>query len=426
MNRSTEKFRGMVAVTAAIALILLLAAADAGAAIVAESLYVNTSVSSVSISAEVECHGAPDGVQASISGKLASGDNWTFDFDSTVNPGRLIDSARIFITHRESGYVNDSLVFEYYAGTAFTIFESFGNVPAVLTTAGPYSVAGLTNASQLNGFQIRLRGVQKIGTGSPDVITYYVDAVHLEVFFEGQTPVLSAIGPQSVDEGQNLNFGISATDPNADSLILSAENVPTNATFTDNYNGTGTFDFNPDLTQSGVYNVTFIASDGILADTEIVAITVNDAAHSPVLSTIGAKAVDEGQNLNFGVSATDPDADSLILTAENIPANATFADNYNGTGTFDFNPDLTQSGVYNVTFIASDGVLADTEVVAITVNDVNRVPTLASIGPRSVDEGQNLNFGVSASDPDADSLILTAENVPANATFTDNYNGTGT
>ena len=110
----------------------------------------------------------------------------------------------------------------------------------------------------------------------------------------------------------------------------------------------------------------------------------------------------------------------------NVPANATFVDNGNGSGTFNFDPDFTQGGVFNVTFIASDGALADSEVVAITVSGVNLPPVLATIGPRNVNEGANLNFAVSASDPDLSIPTLTALNIPVNATFIDNGNGTGT
>ncbi|MFH1891047.1 MAG: Ig-like domain-containing protein, partial [Candidatus Zixiibacteriota bacterium] len=243
---------------------------------------------------------------------------------------------------------------------------------------------------------------------------------------QNQAPVMNPIGSQSVDEGANLNFGISASDPDATTPTLMAENMPLNATFVDNANGTGTFDFNPDFTQSGPYNVRFIASDGALADTEIVAITVNNINLAPVLAGIGAQVVDEGANLNFGISASDPDATTPALTAEDVPINATFTDTANGTGTFDFNPDFTQSGPYNVRFIASDGVLADTEIVAITVNNINLAPVLAGIGAQVVDEGANLNFGVSASDADGTIPALTAEDIPINATFTDNANGTGT
>ncbi|MDD3732293.1 MAG: Ig-like domain-containing protein, partial [candidate division Zixibacteria bacterium] len=242
-----------------------------------------------------------------------------------------------------------------------------------------------------------------------------------------QTPVLAYIGPQTVTEGANLNFGISATDVDATIPTLTAENVPPNATFTDNGDGTGVFDFNPNYIQSGVYYVTFIASDGALADSEVVTITVNEAGNqTPVLAYIGPQTVVEGGNLYLTITATDADATTPALTAENIPANATFTDNADGTATFDFNPDYTQNGIYTVTFIASDGALADSEVVTITVNEAgNQAPVLAYIGPQAVTEGANLNFGISATDADATIPALTAENVPANATFTDNGDGTG-
>ena len=243
-----------------------------------------------------------------------------------------------------------------------------------------------------------------------------------------QRPVLATIGPRSVTEGANLNFGISATDPDATTPTLTAIGVPTNATFTDNGNGTGTFNFNPNFTQAGVYNVTFIASDGTLADSEVVAITVIDAGNQrPVLATIGPKSVNEGANLNFSTSATDPDVTTPTMTAVGLPPNATYVDHRNGTATFNFNPDFTQAGVYNVTFIASDGTLADSEVVAITVIDAgNQRPVLATIGPKSVNEGAILNFSTSATDPDVTTPTMTAVGVPTNATYIDNGNGTGT
>ncbi|MGB7062736.1 MAG: Ig-like domain-containing protein [Candidatus Zixiibacteriota bacterium] len=98
------------------------------------------------------------------------------------------------------------------------------------------------------------------------------------------------------------------------------------------------------------------------------------ANQAPVLDSIGAKSVDEGQTLEFRVSATDPDGDSIILGAENRPTNATFVDSGNGAGSFTFSPDSTQAGLYNVTFTASDGSSSDSEVVSITVNDVNQEP----------------------------------------------------
>jgi PKD repeat protein len=251
------------------------------------------------------------------------------------------------------------------------------------------------------------------------------EQVSITVVNVNRAPVLSEIGPQSVDEGSHLSFPVTATDVDGDSLILSADGVPTNATFVDNFDGTGTFTFDPDFDQAGTYPVTFIASDGALADSESVTITVNDVGHSPVITPIDPQEVNEGETLDFAVIASDPDGDSLILSALDVPDNASFTDNFDNTGSFDFSPDYTQAGSYPVTFIASDGALADTEQVSITVINVNRAPVLTAIEPQTVDEGANLSFLVEATDPDNDALTLSADNVPVNASFSDNHNGTG-
>lgn len=91
---------------------------------------------------------------------------------------------------------------------------------------------------------------------------------------------------------------------------------------------------------------------------------------TPILDPIGDKDVYKGDTLNFSISASDPDGDSLILTVENLPINATFVDSGNNKGLFNFIPDTTQIGVNNVTFIATDDDgLSDYEVVKITVYD---------------------------------------------------------
>jgi hypothetical protein len=87
-------------------------------------------------------------------------------------------------------------------------------------------------------------------------------------------PILAPIAPQSVQEGERLEFLVLATDQDGTIPALSARNVPTNASAVDSGNGTMLFIFEPDFTQSGIYDVTFIAFDGRLADSQVVMITV--------------------------------------------------------------------------------------------------------------------------------------------------------
>jgi hypothetical protein len=89
---------------------------------------------------------------------------------------------------------------------------------------------------------------------------------------------------------------------------------------------------------------------------------------APALDPVGTQEVSVGDTLGFRVCAADPDGDPVALTAENVPANASFIDSGNGSGSFTFSPIYSQCGIYDVTFIASDGDLTDSELVQITVN----------------------------------------------------------
>ena len=154
-------------------------------------------------------------------------------------------------------------------------------------------------------------------------------------------------------------------------------------------------------------------------------ITIGVSNQPPVLAAIGPRTIAEAQTLSFNVSATDPDATVPTLSAAPLPANATFVDNSNGTGAFSFTPSFSQAGTYNVRFIAADGQAADSEMVTITVTNVNRPPVLAAIGNQKVAEGSVLTLVVSASDPDVEALTLAASGLPQNAVFVDSANGRG-
>lgn len=71
----------------------------------------------------------------------------------------------------------------------------------------------------------------------------------------------------------------------------------------------------------------------------------------PVLDTVGAKAVEEGQSLEFSVSANDPDGDSLSYAAANLPSGASF----DATAQrFSWTPGFGAADNYNVTFTVTD------------------------------------------------------------------------
>lgn len=125
----------------------------------------------------------------------------------------------------------------------------------------------------------------------------------------------------------------------------------------------------------------------------------------PILNPIGNKTIKEGTLLQFTVSASDPDGDSIIYSAENLPDNAAFNSQ---TRQFNWTPGYTQAGIYQVTFTASDGELYHSQTITITVKDVNRAPVVAPIPLQRIKEGQSFSLDLSkyASDPDGDKLYF--------------------
>lgn len=89
-------------------------------------------------------------------------------------------------------------------------------------------------------------------------------------------PKLDPIGPKDVNSGSSLSFAVSAVDPNWTIPALSAENLPLGASFDDVETGRGRFQWVPTLDDVGTHPITFVASDGLLDDTEVVIVTVID------------------------------------------------------------------------------------------------------------------------------------------------------
>ena len=367
--------------------------------------------------------------------------NVTFYATDDIDP-LLVDSEQVVITVTEAGNQDPVLAAIGPQNTIEDVQLTFGvsatdaeSTPTLTTSTLPGTATFIDNGDGTGSFDWTPGFTD---AGLYDVTFYATDAalavdseiVTITVTETGnQDPVLAAIGPQGIAETVQLTFGITASDPDEEIPTLTTSTLPGTATFLDNGDGTGTFDWTPGLAEAGIYDVTFYATDAALAvDSEIVTITVTDSNQDPVLAAIGAQNGTEDVQLTFGVSASDPDGDIPTLSTSALPGTATFLDNGDGTGTFDWTPSFADSGIYNVTFYATDGIYPtaiDSEEVIITVVNENQLPLLSAIGSQSVIEGGTLSFGVSAVDLDGDTPILSTSTLPGSAVFVDNGDGTG-
>jgi hypothetical protein len=222
-------------------------------------------------------------------------------------------------------------------------------------------------------------------------------------------PVLiGQIGDQSLYEEAILAFTVVASDANpGNTLTFSLEGAPTGASID---SSTGVFTWIPTEAQGpGTYTFDIVVTDNgnpLLSNRETITVIVLENT-APTLNAIGNKTVDELTTLTFTATATDPESPPQTLTysLSGAPSGASIN---SSTGVFTWTPTEAQGpGNYSFVVIVSDSILLDSEIVTVTVNEVNTAPVLNSIGNKNVAAGSQLSFTATASDADVPSNTLT-------------------
>ncbi len=126
---------------------------------------------------------------------------------------------------------------------------------------------------------------------------------------------------------------------------------------------------------------------------------------APVLSFIGDKTINEGENLTIQLTATDTNHDALRYYT-----NANFGSLNSTTGLFKWNINYVSSGDYNFVFNVTDGEFWDEEIANIKVVNKPVAPVINSFSPTGkilTTEDSDITFSVNWTDPDAQGTITT-------------------
>ena len=166
-------------------------------------------------------------------------------------------------------------------------------------------------------------------------------------------PVLEPPKDITVTEGQKVIFDLKATDPDEDELTWRYSSpISADGTWQTTYG------------DRGKYAVTVTVSDGQADDTASFFITVLAGNQPPVLKVEGEMTVNEGETITLEPEVSDPDGDEVIITYSGWMTTSTYKTNYD------------DEGRHKVVVTASDGELSESQIVWITVNNVNRPPVI--------------------------------------------------
>ena len=288
---------------------------------------------------------------------------------------------------------------------------------AAITAAGGNFTWTPTEAQGPGVYPVTIVVTEVGGAGLSDSET-----IQITVREVNTAPVLGFIGNRNgFVDGPPITFTATATDGD-----LPAQGVtfhlgldpPAGATI---HPTTGVFSWSP--TAPGTFPVTVVALDDgepPRVDSETISITVTVAdSDAPFLLPITDKTVNESTLLSFVATASDPNGLPLTfaLGSGSPPGAAMFSD-----GSFQWTPSESQGpGVYPIEVFVSNGTLFDSQVVQVTVLEVNNfAPNLAFISNKTVNEGSLLTFVASAPDADIPTAVTFSlgSGAPAGAAIT--------
>jgi hypothetical protein len=209
---------------------------------------------------------------------------WPTTHSGILNQGCQINIINNIIFNAHSSYAvyNDwgSIVADYNCTFNNSIGNYFNLIPGGNNIYGnAYLVDTLNQDFHL------LSESPCINTGDPNPIYNDPDGSRNDMgaipfSMPAYPPELATIGPKNVIEGDTLRFRVSATDSNQTIPELGISLKPPEATLIDSGNGAGSFVWPIPYGAVGEYQVLFIATDGVLEDSEMVTISVTPAPPS--------------------------------------------------------------------------------------------------------------------------------------------------
>ncbi|MEO1239803.1 MAG: putative Ig domain-containing protein, partial [Pseudomonadota bacterium] len=242
-----------------------------------------------------------------------------------------------------------------------------------------------------------------------------VDRVLLEPV-DNAAPEFSSLGAQSAAENQLAAAQVTAVDPEGSDVTYAIAGGSDAALFTiDAATGLVSFLTAPDFEVpsdsdgDNVYDVTVEATDGVIAVTQDVQVTVTDGDEGPTITSAATVVADENQLVATTVTATDPENAPLLFALAGTGADDAFFAIDAQTGElaflaapdFEVPADADLDGVYDVSVSVSDGTTSVESTIAVTVADANDAPV------------------AEAAPADQAGVLDTALSIPLDGLFTD-------
>ncbi|MAN34794.1 MAG: hypothetical protein CMF89_00095, partial [Candidatus Marinimicrobia bacterium] len=214
------------------------------------------------------------------------------------------------------------------------------------------------------------------------------------------SPTFTSTNEFSVDENISLIGTVEAIDIDGDDFTFS---TTSSDVAIDEITGEMVFISSPDYETQSSYSVEVVASDGLLSETQTIAININDTNDVSPTITSTSFIVDENESSIGSLTLSDPDTVNSFTYS--IDSSDISIDS-SGNLTFNSAPDYETTTSYTATVTVNDGENTTSESISISIIDLDdEIPVITSSLNYFVNEDTTLIGTITASDDDAGSTL---------------------
>ena len=232
---------------------------------------------------------------------------------------------------------------------------------------------------------------------------------------ENLPPDFTSDPPTEIDPGELLRYEAVAVDPNGDPLLFDLPLSPDGMTV---HPDRGVVVWQPTLDQVGPHQVVLRVQDGQGGvDLQSFTIEVVPPNSAPVITSTPVELAVADLPYVYQVTAQDAEDDGVSFSLGGTPPDGMAIDP--ATGLLTWTPAIDQVAVHDITVVASDGELEDSQAFTLEVlADAPNDPPHISSTPRARTRlGSQYIYAVEATDPNADPLSYHLDSPPQGMTI---------
>jgi len=265
-----------------------------------------------------------------------------------------------------------------------------------ITYPAPFNQNGTwhTTYEDSGEYNITVRVSDGITETTQNIIVYVANTNRL--------PQIQPLPDINTTEGQTITITPTISDPDNQNSVANDDNQLT-VTYSEIIPAEGTLEL--DYESSGEHTITATVSDGELKATTSFKLKIDNVNRAPQVN-VEDLHVKEGQTIDYTELIFDPDNENNVENDDNnlivnIPLQ--FEDGI-------WEVSYEESGTYNFNIWAYDGEFNTSEAITITVDNVNRPPTLEEISDITAYEGETIQINAVYSDPDNENSVTNDDN----------------